>query len=582
MTKRTIISFWFFIICVIWLLWNVNADECTTLNWSTLVADDWTYLGILSSNSFLKDSIANEFSTYGSQFNSKSIFNEFGTYGSQFNPKSPWNEFSSKWPLIIKGKKTLWRLTLNQFTNGYLNTFAVLLCFIKADDSRLKPYLELIDDSSSTYTPVTTYIPPKKTQTQLCQERFWSNAIVWSTTNACDCKEWYIWSLDGNSCVQKNDKTLLAICQNKFWSNVTIPSKSKELVWNDGVSGIKANACVCKDWYAWAAGSSFCELKTADNSCFDDIAYYLSSDWTCQCNLWYKKDPSGIFCDLDEEANYANNTSNNLSNNISNNKNSILELQEAISWMYNQWLTTFKTISSFMWEDYLTREQASKFFVQFWKKILWKIVDTKKIVILGDLKKANGTLQSYIKEANQLGLFKWANGMFLPFNNLTRAQTIAVIIRANNWQQNEKTNPWYMGYYNIINNYWLLSWLSFDVNNLDSTNIKRKEVALLLYRLNNYILSDDSSIKLCQQVGGQFGSSNWVLNSSWTYDCTCKEWYVFSKNTKQCVTASKNCQEYFWEYSYSNLVMTDNWQYNCLCSDWYNRSGGIIGSSCAK
>ena len=140
-----------------------------------------------------------------------------------------------------------------------------------------------------------------------------------------------------------------------------------------------------------------------------------------------------------------------------------IDLQDAITWMYNQWLTSLKTVSTFMGEDYLTREQASKFFVQFGKKVLGKVVDSKKEVKLGDLKKANGTLQSYIKEANQLWLFKWVNGKFLPFNKLTRAQAIAVIIRANNWQQNEKTNPWYMGYYNIINNYWLLTWLSFDV-----------------------------------------------------------------------------------------------------------------------
>jgi len=53
-------------------------------------------------------------------------------------------------------------------------------------------------------------------------------------------------------------------------------------------------------------------------------------------------------------------------------------------------------------DDYLTREQASKFFVLFAKKILKKSVDTKKSVSLSDLTKADKTLQSHIKEANQL------------------------------------------------------------------------------------------------------------------------------------------------------------------------------------
>ena len=264
-----------------------------------------------------------------------------------------------------------------------------------------------------------------------------------------------------------------------------------------------------------------------------------------------------------------------------------IELDNAIKWMYNNGLTSLNTITNFMGEDYLTREQASKFFVQFGKKFLGKVVDSKKRVTLGDLTKANTTLQSYIKEANQLWLFKWVNGKFLPFNKLTRAQAIAVIIRANNWQQNEKTNPWYMGYYNIINNYWLLTWLSFDVNSLDSTNIKRKEIALLLYRLNNYILSDDSSIKLCQKINGEFSTSDWntvVVNWVESWNCTCKEWYGFNKDGTKCIEATDKmtCQDTFWEYSYTDWTLNDSWGYNCFCKEWYDRESDAPNSPCVK
>ena len=572
MRQKKIILVWISIFCLS-LLWGlVKADACTTLNWSIIVADDWTYLWTLSSNSFSKDSISNEFGTYGSQFNSKSIFNEFGTYGSQFNSKSPWNEFSSKGPLIIKSKKTLWRLTLNKFADGYLNTFSVLLCFISSDDDRLEPFLDLIDDgSSSTYTPVvSTYIPIQKTQLQICQEYFWLNS--------------------------------------------TTPENSQEKIWNDWINWVKANSCVCKDWYARESWT--CVVKTTDNSCFDSIAYYLDSDWTCKCNAWYKMDSNGIFCNIDTEDKSITATQNCQNqfwiNSYSSwwiNKNgwyscycnvwytrndtitscikwvnsektaANLELQNAIMWMYDNWLTSLNTISTFMWEEYLTREQASKFFVQFGKKILGKKVDSKKVVKLNDLKKADNTLQSYIKEANQLWLFKWVQGNFLPFNKLTRAQAIAVIIRANNGVQDETQNQWYKKYYDIVNNYWILERLGFNIDTLDSSNIKRKEIALLLYRLYNYIEREDSSIKLCQNEYWEFSNSEWIVNSSWTYDCTCKEWYGRNKNQTKCIEATdkNSCQDIYWKYSYTDWTLGDKWEYNCFCQEWY-----VINESLGK
>lgn len=164
--------------------------------------------------------------------------------------------------------------------------------------------------------------------------------------------------------------------------------------------------------------------------------------------------------------------------------NTANELSDAILWMYNNWLTNYNTVSDFNGDDYLTREQASKFFVLFSKKILGKSVDTSKSVSLSDLKKANKTLQTHIKEAAQLWLFNW-KGKFLPFNKLTIAQTIAVIVRSMDGPQNEKWSKWYSEYYTIANDKGLLNGLWFDYSILDSVNIKRKEVAVMLYRASN-------------------------------------------------------------------------------------------------
>jgi len=149
------------------------------------------------------------------------------------------------------------------------------------------------------------------------------------------------------------------------------------------------------------------------------------------------------------------------------------ELSSAILWMYNNWLTSYSTVDKFMWNDYLTREQASKFFLEFATKILGKLVDVTKTVSLNDIQNANETLQFYIKESVQLWLFKWIKWNFLPSNKLTRAQAIAVIIRIKDWTQDETSAKWYNQYYNMANNYWVLDWLWFDYNTLDSLNIKR-------------------------------------------------------------------------------------------------------------
>jgi len=161
------------------------------------------------------------------------------------------------------------------------------------------------------------------------------------------------------------------------------------------------------------------------------------------------------------------------------------ELSNAISRMYKNKLTSYNTVDEFMWEDYLTREQASKFFVLFSKNILKKTATTDVLVSLNDLKKADITLQPYISEAVQLWLFKWVKWKFLPFDKLTQAQTLAVIIRSLDWKKDETSKIWYSEYYDMANSYWILVDLWFDISSLDTTSIKRKEVALLLYRLVN-------------------------------------------------------------------------------------------------
>ncbi len=79
-----------------------------------VVADDGTYLGKISSNTFDSESIKNEFGKYGNEFNSNSIRNKFGKYGKEFSDLSPFNKFTTTPPRIIKNGEVIGYLTKNK------------------------------------------------------------------------------------------------------------------------------------------------------------------------------------------------------------------------------------------------------------------------------------------------------------------------------------------------------------------------------------------------------------------------------------------------------------------------------------
>jgi len=134
-----------------------------------------------------------------------------------------------------------------------------------------------------------------------------------------------------------------------------------------------------------------------------------------------------------------------------------------------------------MWDDYVTREQASKFFV-FFAFLLWKEDNTSKIVRFTDINNANPNLLPYIGFAYRMWIMNWSNNKFMPFSNLTPAQSLAMLIRITDWKLNEQWTNRYTEYYNHANSDWILDGLWFSISNLDTTNIKRKDMALLLYR----------------------------------------------------------------------------------------------------
>lgn len=78
-----------------------GATGCAAIENGLVFADDGQFLGKVTTDRFSSDSIANEFSRYGSSFSSTSMFNQFGTYGSEFSSLSPNNPFANRPPVIF-------------------------------------------------------------------------------------------------------------------------------------------------------------------------------------------------------------------------------------------------------------------------------------------------------------------------------------------------------------------------------------------------------------------------------------------------------------------------------------------------
>lgn len=79
----------------------------------SLVAEDGTYLGTLSSNRYDADSISNPYGRYGSRYSPESVNNPYGMYGSPYSPYSATNPYATQAPQIVN--PYLGRLSTNPY-----------------------------------------------------------------------------------------------------------------------------------------------------------------------------------------------------------------------------------------------------------------------------------------------------------------------------------------------------------------------------------------------------------------------------------------------------------------------------------
>lgn len=200
--------------------------------------------------------------------------------------------------------------------------------------------------------------------------------------------------------------------------------------------------------------------------------------------------------------------SNNISNTVGSSSTTVKsysskndELIDAIQWMYDNWLTIYNTFYEFLPYNEITREQASKFFVEFAAKILWRNKgNVSNYDIFSDISNADPTLKDHIIYANNMWLFQWNKWKFMPFNRLTKAQALAVTVRMFDWYLDESWSipydtsnwlwyAWYSQYLFKANySYNLNKWWSYsDFDKLDSEYITRWDMAIMLYDMYLYL-----------------------------------------------------------------------------------------------
>ncbi|MCR5483666.1 MAG: hypothetical protein K6E99_04630 [Bacilli bacterium] len=73
------------------------------------------FLGCINENKHDKNSIANRFGIYGSQYSKLSIFNKYGPYGSKYSVFSQLNQYSKNYLVLKKAGKNVGKISDNKY-----------------------------------------------------------------------------------------------------------------------------------------------------------------------------------------------------------------------------------------------------------------------------------------------------------------------------------------------------------------------------------------------------------------------------------------------------------------------------------
>ena len=159
------------------------------------------------------------------------------------------------------------------------------------------------------------------------------------------------------------------------------------------------------------------------------------------------------------------------------------------------------TIDNFRPDDFITRQESAKIFVQFYRHILYGtgIIGARNNCDFSDIVQTDYSLTDYIKHSCRLGILRWSQGRFMPEDHMSRLQMMVILTRMfENTILDESVSPWYRDYLLQAKAYNIMS--PTDQSSL-THNVTRYELAVTLYRyyiknqLIKYINTPHSRLK---------------------------------------------------------------------------------------
>lgn len=220
-------------------------------------------------------------------------------------------------------------------------------------------------------------------------------------------------------------------------------------------------------------------------------------------------------------------------------------LDQSISRMNQNWLTRFSNAKDFMSSNSLRRDEASKFFVQYAKEILWLKPDTSnKSCTFTDLNKAWPDLKTQINEACQLWLFQWYNWKFMPSQQITNAQAITVFIRMIDGKKDETQWHFAQKYFEKAKELWIMSWLTLNYKSNFDKLTTRGDIGILLFNASklDYKQIEDKTIEDLEDIEEETQPSESINNcpdnshpdTTIINACVCNDWYKKNTTTNTC------------------------------------------------
>ncbi len=161
--------------------------------------------------------------------------------------------------------------------------------------------------------------------------------------------------------------------------------------------------------------------------------------------------------------------------------------KKAQQMFYSYGLTKRKGTLDYAPEKYLTREEATKFMVDFARNVLCRPKSYVYKDSFKDLMKADEGFQKYIVLSYEYGIFKWSKWLFRPKDQITIDEFSSILVRLiTNQFYDEKGADWAEKYREILKEY---------LHTEQITTLTRENIAKIIYDiyLNNIYKNDPKS-----------------------------------------------------------------------------------------